>query len=118
SLVRALALHAYTTHVRQLETLLWRALAGSRGNRLEPCAETGLHRPAQDAAASPRPPRAPRTAGAAASVGLTPEVIQAALDAHNGSIEDTWPALGLRSRFALHRLIRKHRLVIRKGPGS
>jgi DNA-binding NtrC family response regulator len=38
----------------------------------------------------------------------TAEQLQRALDAHNGSIENTWRALGLSSRHALARLIKKH----------
>jgi DNA-binding NtrC family response regulator len=40
--------------------------------------------------------------------------IQRALDENNGSIEKTWRALGLPSRFALLRRIKKHKLVVRR----
>jgi hypothetical protein len=40
--------------------------------------------------------------------------IQRALDDNNGSIERTWRALGLPSRFALLRRLKKHKLVIRR----
>jgi two-component system nitrogen regulation response regulator GlnG/two-component system response regulator HydG len=48
------------------------------------------------------------------SKGFSPEEIQACLDRHNGSIEQAWPELGLSSRYALARLIKKHGLEIRK----
>jgi two-component system response regulator HydG len=40
--------------------------------------------------------------------------IQRALDDNNGSIEKTWRSLGLPSRFALLRRIKKHKLVVRR----
>jgi transcriptional regulator with AAA-type ATPase domain len=40
--------------------------------------------------------------------------IQRALDENNGSIEKTWRSLGLPSRFALLRRIKKHKLVVRR----
>lgn len=42
--------------------------------------------------------------------------LQAALDANNGSIEKTWRALGLSSRYVMMRLIQKYSLVVRKHP--
>jgi DNA-binding NtrC family response regulator len=41
-------------------------------------------------------------------------LIQRTLDENNGSIEKTWRALGLGSRFALMRRLKKHKLVVRK----
>jgi two-component system nitrogen regulation response regulator GlnG/two-component system response regulator HydG len=116
SLMSALVRHTYTTHVRELATLLWRSLAGSRGRRIELCAEMGLGGapPIEEAdiersASTPPRPDGQGDLGAAA--------IQAALDANNGSIEETWRALGLSSRHALTRLIQKHGVVIRKRAG-
>jgi two-component system nitrogen regulation response regulator GlnG/two-component system response regulator HydG len=67
---------------------------------------------------------APSRAGADQSDGRTlpppgsPDAseLQAALDRHNGSIEKTWRALGLSSRHALMRLIRKYNVTVRKQP--
>jgi len=48
---------------------------------------------------------------------LSSSAIQEALDAHNGSIEQSARTLGM-SRYVLSRLIRKHEFVVRKKPGS
>jgi transcriptional regulator with GAF, ATPase, and Fis domain len=45
---------------------------------------------------------------------LDPSAIQAMLDRHNGMIEATWRALGLKNRHALMRLVSKHGLEIRR----
>ena len=46
---------------------------------------------------------------------LTPETIQACLDKHGGRQEPTWRELGLSSRYALGRLVRRHGLRVRGG---
>jgi two-component system nitrogen regulation response regulator GlnG/two-component system response regulator HydG len=48
--------------------------------------------------------------------GLSPERIQRELDRHNGVVSEAFKALGLSSRHALTRLIRKHRLELRRRP--
>jgi transcriptional regulator of acetoin/glycerol metabolism len=40
--------------------------------------------------------------------------IQRALDENNGSLEKTWRDLGLGSRFALMRRVKKYKLIVRK----
>ena len=52
-----------------------------------------------------------------ADLALTPARIQACLDQHNGVLELTWRALGLKNRFTLLRAIKKHALVVRRRPG-
>jgi DNA-binding NtrC family response regulator len=47
---------------------------------------------------------------------LTVSQLQVALEANEGSIEKTWRALGLRSRFALMRLMKKNAVEIRRQP--
>ncbi|HSU41859.1 MAG TPA: hypothetical protein VLJ38_19905, partial [Polyangiaceae bacterium] len=42
--------------------------------------------------------------------------IQACLDHHNGVLEKSWRALGLKSRYVLARLIEKHGLEVRRRP--
>ena len=104
--VAGLVQRAYRTHVRELEHLLWRAIAESSGPRLD----------LSDVAA---PGNDPATAGGLDYVpveptALTPEQIQACLDEHNGVQELTWRALRLRNRHVLARLIRQHRLILRR----
>jgi DNA-binding NtrC family response regulator len=90
-------------NVRDLRNILWRSLAESRSDKLS------------------WPPSVQATervkAAAAASVALPDdeaERIRQALDQHGGSIEQTWRSLGLSSRFALNRLMKKHGISLRK----
>lgn len=93
-LVDALVRHPYTHHVRELERLLWRAIDASRGSSLE--------RP-EVLDVAPTPVEVD-------PADLSPEQIDAALTAHDGVLQDTWQALGLRNRFQLIRLLKKHGL--------
>jgi hypothetical protein len=43
-------------------------------------------------------------------------MIRRVLEEHNGSIEQAWKALGLKNRYALRRLIAKHRIEVRRRP--
>jgi two-component system nitrogen regulation response regulator GlnG/two-component system response regulator HydG len=96
-LVRMLLEHEYATNVRELEALLWRSLAASEGERLDV------------------PPTVDRPASPAGDPGeLTPARIQACLDEHNGMVEQARRALGLSSRHALARLIKKHGIEVRR----
>lgn len=99
SLLRHLASHPFSNNVRELRNLLWQtAIDGDdsalewRGPLVEKCEE---------------PEGTSKIDGAASE-------LQRALDANNGSIERTWRALGLPSRFAMMRLIKKHGLRIQK----
>jgi two-component system nitrogen regulation response regulator GlnG/two-component system response regulator HydG len=114
SLIRMLVQHPFATNVRELEALLWQALAESRGDVLEAAPHArGRGAPADERGARSSSVLAPVSAPGA----LTPAAIQACLDAHNGVIEDAWRPLGLSSRHALARLIRKHGLELRRKPG-
>ncbi len=107
--VRDLLVHTYTTHARELEAILWRALE-TRRDLLESVRDegaTGTSEPAGGAGPL-RPLRSARPGGP------TVELLQRCLDAHNGVIEDAWRDLGLSSRHALTRLIRKHGIEVRK----
>jgi two-component system nitrogen regulation response regulator GlnG/two-component system response regulator HydG len=108
-LARRLVQHAYTGNVRELRSILWRCIQHARGPELEwvgapPPPAPGPGGPAP--ASPPSRPVDPRT--------LAPAEIQACIDRERGVLERVWPKLGLRSRFALHRLIRKHRLVVER----
>lgn len=112
--VRRLLRHRFTTHVRELGTLLWQALAESRGERIE--APAGFEERVSGASREGGDQDEPRTGEALLDgpSGLSPAAIQACLDAHNGVIEDAWRPLGLSSRHALARLIKRHGLEIRR----
>jgi DNA-binding NtrC family response regulator len=116
--VRLLVQHSYTTHVRELATLLWQALVESPGDRIEAPKGFGERRTAMPEPPGEAPRDAPEAsaspADAEAEAALSPAAIQACLDAHNGVIGDAWRQLGLSSRHALARLIKKHGLEIRR----
>ncbi|MBI4952901.1 MAG: sigma-54-dependent Fis family transcriptional regulator [Myxococcales bacterium] len=103
ALVDTLVRHSYTHHVRELEALLWRAIQQSRGTYLEP-PQTSSAAPAPapqalDAAAT-SPPPAEREAPDRATVA-------AALERAGGRVAAAARELGLPSRYALYRLMRR-----------
>ncbi|HKY39921.1 MAG TPA: sigma 54-interacting transcriptional regulator [Polyangiaceae bacterium] len=91
-LIRSLLLTRYTAHVRQLEALLWRSLQTSQGDVLELTREMRAELP-------PRPSRPGR------EIGL--EELTESLKRHGGVRDKVWRELGLSSRHALHRLMKK-----------
>jgi DNA-binding NtrC family response regulator len=93
-LMVALVKHAYTTHVRELVALLWASFASSRGDALELTPEV-RERMASDAADEPL--RAERTR----------DEVHAALVKHRGVQARAYRELGLPSRHALRRLMKK-----------
>ena len=107
SLVDALVRHRYTLHVRELDALLWRAIHGSRDDYIDAPEDLleGAARPGEStevrAAASPPPlpPARPRA--------LERADIEAALARHAGRVTAAAEELGLPSRFALYRLMRR-----------
>ncbi len=96
-LVQTLLAHTYTTHVRELESLLWMSISQSTGDGLELTDDLK-----EEHAASP--------AAVLAASEVTPEAIRAALDRNGGSREEAWRDLGLANRHVLKRLMRKHGL--------
>ena len=92
-LMRGLVLHDYTTHVRELEALLWRSIQTSRGEVLELTRELT---PELREAPAPRPLHS-----------ITLEEVRASLERHAGVKDKVWRELGLSSRHALHRLLKK-----------
>jgi transcriptional regulator with AAA-type ATPase domain len=91
-LARALVLHAWTTHVRELEGVLLRAASTSKGKALDLTDEAQklVKIPAKVAAAD-----------------LSADQIREALARHGGVKDKAWRDLGLASRHALHRLMKK-----------
>jgi DNA-binding NtrC family response regulator len=106
-LIEALVLHPYTGHVRELEGWLWKAIADSPGayialpNRLRDAlggaraVETASRRPSRNS-------------------DPTPEEILACLNRNGSHVGRAASELGLPSRYALYRLIRKHGLAIER----
>jgi two-component system nitrogen regulation response regulator GlnG/two-component system response regulator HydG len=99
-LTRQLLSHRYTANVRELDRLLRDAILGINSAELN-------GEPASASEASPAPashvPRVDPTS-------ITPEQIRAALAQHQGRQERVWRALGLSSRYALWRLMKKHNI--------
>jgi DNA-binding NtrC family response regulator len=90
----ALVGHVYSTHVRELEALLWRSIESSSGHVLE------LAQPVLQLV-RPRPPARPSEEISRA------ELLQAL--ARNGGVKElVWQELKLRNRYQLARLLRKH----------
>lgn len=96
-LIEALLRHDWTTHVRELETVLWTAIASSPGRALVPTDEVRALLQIQTSEAP-----------AADPTELTAEAIRAALDSAGGSVSRAARALGLSSRYVLYRQMRRH----------
>jgi DNA-binding NtrC family response regulator len=97
-LVLALLSHSYTHHVRELQTLLWLAIETSPGRALvltPELREKLAHREGM--------PSAPVQE-------LDMEQVKAALEESAGSVTKAAKVLGLSSRYALYRLMRKYGL--------
>jgi two-component system nitrogen regulation response regulator GlnG/two-component system response regulator HydG len=93
ALVHALVSHQYSTHVRELERLLWLSLTSSPGEVLDATAEVRTALRPRGTARNPE------------EVSL--DEVRAALEMHGGVKERAWRELGLSSRHALTRLLRK-----------
>ena len=99
-LVEGLLGFPFTTHVRELETLLVSSMATSRGSFLALSASV-------EAALAPATDEArPRTPGEIPSA----EAIEAALRDRQGNVSQAWRDLGLSSRDTLRRLMKKYGL--------
>jgi transcriptional regulator with GAF, ATPase, and Fis domain len=116
-MVRQLVQHRYTTNLRELRSLLWRAIMRSDPSvEMDVSAEaTAPEAPAPSP--SPSPPSEPvRARPGGRPDAPTREQVQRSLDENNGSIEQAWRALGLSSRFALLRLIKRYDIEVRRRP--
>jgi two-component system nitrogen regulation response regulator GlnG/two-component system response regulator HydG len=96
-LMRELVTHTYLTNVRELEAMLWRSLAASQNDVLEATSGATGARSAEDD-----------------PIALTAARIQACLDEHNGMLDPARRALGLTSRHALARLIKKYGIEVKR----
>jgi len=100
---------AYAISATSAHTLRREHLLASAGTPAESTSKEKVGSAHMEAAAGARPSgsvatpaRDPRT--------ISPEELRAAMDKHRGVKEHVWRELGLPSRFALHRLLKKHRL--------
>jgi len=96
TLVRALVTHTYTTHTRELDSFLLRAVVASHGATLELVPEL-----AADIKPLPRLPRQPATT-------YTAEQIRASLARAGGVRDRVWRELGMANRHVLKRLMKKY----------
>jgi DNA-binding NtrC family response regulator len=106
SLVAHLLQARYTTHVRELAALLWRAMSTSTGSAIEWAGEAPASGPGAPS------PDTEESAEALVDDPSVPEPseaeVRAALAAHGANIVRTAKALRLSSRYVLYRLMRKH----------
>ncbi len=92
ALIRALTQHMYSTHVRELDGLLWSSLSTSTGGTLEltPAVETAI-----------------QLEGVKAPQDVSEAEVRAALERAGNVKEKAYRELGLTSRHALRRLMTK-----------
>ena len=121
ALVHHLLQRSYTANIRELDAMLWRAMSESHGDVVEPPPELEAMatrsrdsspsevavRPAdsqsmpRDSGRLPLEPSEPR-------LEPGPDEIRAALGRHDGRVAEAARTLGLSSRYALYRLMKKH----------
>ncbi len=100
-LVDRLLTWEYTTNVRELEALLWRCMAASSADAVE-WADDLAHSAPVSAEGAERPD------DAGPVVEPSAEEIRTCLASHHGNVSRAAKALGLSSRYALYRLLKKH----------
>jgi DNA-binding NtrC family response regulator len=104
-LSRALVKQRWTTHVRELEAVLWSSLTTSKGDTAE-LTEEAKRTLGQEPRAGARS-SAPPALRSTPPREVTAEAIRASLAKHDGVKDRVWRELGLGSRFALRRLLKK-----------
>jgi DNA-binding NtrC family response regulator len=119
-LVEALLRRRFATNVRELDALLWQAMGASSADVIvlteaiaAPTVDSEVVLPARPPArtSSLPPPRniPPRVRGREP----TALEIRAAIEKENGNVRYAAEALGLSSRYALYRLLRKHGIEVK-----
>ncbi len=106
--VRYLVQRKYPTNVRELDAVVWRAIAESRGDVLEPPPEANERERASEPPAGKRAHIEEAPAAPPPRPEPTADEIRAALAASDGKVPSAARALGLQSRYALYRLMKKH----------
>jgi DNA-binding NtrC family response regulator len=113
-LVVHLLTRTYTTNARELDAILWKSLAESPGDILElpPSLRAPRGLPASDPNPSSSSSDAASDSGQGAARPSRPDPsadeVRAALTRAGGSVPRAARELGLSSRYALYRLMRKH----------
>ncbi len=107
-LIEALLRHRFTYHVRELEALLWKAVSTS------PRDFVALSRELRDELA--RSPRGSTSEPAVPAPEPTSEEIVACLTRNGSHVTRAARELGLPSRYALYRLMRKHGIAVERAP--
>lgn len=104
--VARLARHPFLGNVRELRNLLWSALDGATGDALEwPDVE-------------PDPAAEDEEELTASGTDATAARLKRVLDENGGSMEKSFRALGLSSRYALLRLLKKHGITVKRQTSS
>jgi DNA-binding NtrC family response regulator len=106
-LIYELLKRPYTTHVRELEQQLYAGMLGSQSNVIEFIAAPEENEP------EPEFDTTPPDDNSTDPTSLTSEQIIESLERNGGSQAKTWRELGLRSRYQLIRLMRKHGIAAR-----
>ena len=121
SLIEHLLRHRYTTNIRELDALLWRAMSTSTGDAIE-WPDVAAKSPANREDVREEKPTAQGTPkeldrdAVVEPVDLsqpTEAQIRSVLAEHEGNIAGAARALGLSSRYVLYRLMRKYRIEVR-----
>jgi two-component system nitrogen regulation response regulator GlnG/two-component system response regulator HydG len=90
-------------NVRDLRNTLWRSLAESKSDSLDWPPSVAVQSPGMPRVGSEAPRAQPER-----------ERLIEALERNQGSLDKTWRELGLSSRFALNRLLKKHAVSLRR----
>lgn len=106
-LIETLMRHRFTLHVRELEQLLWKALRESPKNFV------ALSRSVRQLCNSPFAERS-RVAAAVAAKELGAKDVLVVLEQHGGNVAKAAEALGVKSRYAMYRLMRKHGIAVER----
>jgi DNA-binding NtrC family response regulator len=118
-LVSHLLQRHYTANIRELDAMLWRAMSESHGDVIEAPPELRAISGMPPRLSSPGPTSAtPSSANESQQIGALPaaearpepgaDEIRAALKRHDGRVAEAARTLGLSSRYALYRLLKKH----------
>ena len=105
-LLDALLRHRFTHHLRELERRMWVALATSQNNFLALTPE--LRCALRVAEAEPAPAEQAAEVAIARAERIGRAEIETALGEALGNVTDAARRLGLKNRFALYRLMKRH----------
>jgi DNA-binding NtrC family response regulator len=114
ALVRAVTQHRYTTHVRELESLLWCAIATSAGDHIDLTDELRSELEGRRASMTPSAPPPSRSLSLPAPPSrrdareVSEDELRASMTRHAGVQSKVWRELGLANRYVLQRLLRRY----------